>query len=208
MVPETTPGSKLAAARAIGRVAGLSPDVNIPNLITLARLLTVPFAVWLILEHSYGAAFWVFVAAGVSDALDGYIAKHFNRRTRLGAMLDPAADKLLLTSVYLTLGFGGQLPGWLVVIVVLRDALIVLGFAAIRVIAGVSDHFAPLLISKVNTFLQIALIGFVLARLGLGFEAGPVTWLLIVLTAATTTLSGFSYLWRWFRILRPPARVS
>ncbi|HVB16629.1 MAG TPA: CDP-alcohol phosphatidyltransferase family protein [Stellaceae bacterium] len=178
----------------------MSIEINLPNLLTLARLFSVPVAVWLILDESYGAAFWLFVAAGLTDALDGYIAKRFDRRTRLGALLDPAADKTLLAGVYLTLGFAGQLPAWLVALVVTRDLLIVLGFALIRTTSA-TRQFDPLYISKVNTLMQIALVGFVLARLGLGIDEGSATWLLIVTAAATTVLSGLSYLMRWARLV-------
>ena len=207
MVPEITPGPELPARRAIGRQAvPVRLDLNLPNLITLARLCSVPVAVWLIVEERYGAAFWLFVAAGVSDALDGYIAKRFDRRTRLGAMLDPAADKALLTGVYVTLGLAGQLPGWLVVLVVSRDFLIVLGFVLIQTTAA-PKQFDPLYISKVNTSVQIALVGFVLARLGLAIEAEPATGLLIAAAALTTALSGLSYLVRWARILTGPEQA-
>src|SRR5579862_3935599 len=87
--------------------------LNLPNLISLGRLM---------LRDRYGTAFWVFVAAGLSDALDGFIAKHFDRRTRLGALLDPIADKTLLVSVYLTLGWANQLWPSVVILVVFRDA--------------------------------------------------------------------------------------
>lgn len=203
MVPETTPGPKLAPPRAVGRrPAPIRPEFNLPNLITLARLLSVPLAIWLILDERYGAAFWVFIGAGLSDALDGYIAKRFDRRTRLGAMLDPAADKALLTGVYVTLGIVGQLPPWLVFLVVLRDILIVLGFVLIQATAA-PRRFAPLYVSKVNTLVQLSLVAFVLAR-GVGIEAEPVKWLLIAAAAATTVLSGLSYLVRWTRILARP----
>ena len=200
MVPEITPGPEMPARRALGRQAALSLDVNLPNLITLARLCSVPVAVWLIVAGSYGAAFWLFIAAGLSDALDGYIAKRFDRRTRLGALLDPAADKALLAGVYLTLWLAGQLPGWLVGLVVLRDGLIVIGFALIQTTVAPA-RCDPLYISKVNTLVQIALVGFVLARLGLGIEAGMETGLLVAAAAATTVLSGLSYLMRWARPL-------
>jgi cardiolipin synthase len=178
----------------------MSLGLNLPNLITLARLLSVPVAVWLIVEERYGAAFWLFVAAGLSDALDGYIAKRFNRRTRLGAVLDPAADKALLAGVYVTLGLAGQLPAWLVGLVVLRDLLIVLAFALIQSFSA-EKQVDPLYISKVNTLVQITLVGFVLARLGLDVEAGLATWVLIVTAATTTVLSGVSYLMRWARLM-------
>jgi cardiolipin synthase (CMP-forming) len=200
MVPEMTPGPELPASRAFGPSA-ISFELSLPNLITLARLCSVPVAIWLILEERYGAAFWLFAAAGLSDALDGYIAKRFNRRTKLGAVLDPTADKALLAGVYVTLGLAGQLPAWLVGLVVLRDLLIVLGFATIRSgSAGARQPVDPLYISKVNTLVQIALVGFVLARLGLGIETGPATWLLIAAATVTTVLSGFLYLLRWARL--------
>jgi cardiolipin synthase len=174
--------------------------LNLPNLISLGRLFLVPLAIWLILAGRYGAAFWVFVAAGISDGLDGFIAKRFDRRTRLGALLDPVADKVLLVSVYVTLGIAGQLPTWLVILVVFRDVMIVGGFLLIQAIA-VARPVQPLFISKVNTGAQIALVGFVLARCGLGYEAGAVDLALSLLVGATTVWSGLWYLVRWARIL-------
>jgi cardiolipin synthase len=195
MVPEMPDGPTV---RTIPRQPGLSRlEFNLPNLITLARLLCVPLAIWLILEARYGVAFWVFVAAGISDALDGYIAKRFDQRTPLGALLDPIADKALLAGVYITLGLADQLPHWLVILVVLRDLLIVGGYLLIQGTAAPQ----PLFISKVNTLVQIALIGFVLARLGLGIDEGWLTSLLVGVAAVTTVWSGLSYLVRCVRIL-------
>ncbi len=174
--------------------------LNLPNLITLGRLLLVPLAIWLILGGAYGMAFWVFIAAGISDGLDGFIAKRFDRRTRLGALLDPVADKVLLVSVYVTLGIAGQLATWLVILVVFRDVMIIGGFLLIQAIA-VTKPLQPLFISKINTGAQIALICFVLARCGLGFEPSPLDLLLSLVVAATTIGSGLSYLVRWARIL-------
>jgi cardiolipin synthase len=195
MVPEMPDGPTV---RVIPRQAGLTRlEFNLPNLITLARLLCVPLAIWLILEARYGVAFWVFVAAGISDALDGYIAKRFDQRTPLGALLDPIADKALLAGVYITLGLADQLPHWLVILVVLRDLLIVGGYLLIQGTAAPQ----PLFISKVNTLVQISLIGFVLARLGLGIDEGWLTGLLVDAAAVTTVWSGLSYLVRCVRIL-------
>lgn len=181
--------------RAVSRLG-----LNLPNLITLARLLVVPLAVWLILARRDGVAFWIFVAAGLSDALDGFIAKRFNRRTRLGALLDPIADKTLVVSLYVTLGLAGDLPNWLVILVVFRDTMIIGGFLLTQSIA-VPKRYDPLYISKINTALQIILLGFVLGRLGMGANAGPLTDLLIYAVAGTTTASGLSYLVRWARII-------
>ncbi len=174
--------------------------LNLPNLISLGRLLLVPLAIWLILGGRYGAAFWVFVSAGVSDALDGFIAKRFNRRTRIGALLDPIADKTLLVSVYVTLGLAHQLWTSVVILVVFRDAMIVGGFLLIQAFA-VPKQYDPLYISKINTGMQITLVAFVLARLGLGADTGMLGVALSLAVIATTVLSGLSYLVRWARIV-------
>jgi cardiolipin synthase len=195
MVPEMPEGR---AVPAIVRQWSLSRlDLNLPNLITLGRLLCVPLAIWLILGERYGLAFWVFVAAGVSDALDGWIAKRWDQRTPLGALLDPIADKALLAAVYITLGFAGELPHWLVILVVLRDLLIVVGY----LLSHGANAPEPLFISKVNTLVQIALVGFVLARLGLDIDEQLVTSSLIAAAGVTTVWSGLSYLVRWARFL-------
>jgi cardiolipin synthase (CMP-forming) len=181
-----------------GGMRGLG--LNLPNLISLTRLLLVPLAIWLILAGRYGIAFWILVVAGISDALDGFIAKRFDSRTRLGALLDPVADKAMLVSVYITLGVAHQLWTSLVIVVVFRDVMIVGGFLLIQVFA-VPKHYDPLYISKLNTGVQIILVGFVLARLGLGAAAGWPDVVLSLTVAATTIVSGLSYLVRWARIL-------
>lgn len=174
--------------------------LSLPNLISLGRLLLVPLAIWLILGHRYGTAFWIFVAAGISDALDGFIAKHFDRRTRLGALLDPIADKALLVSVYVTLGLANQLWPSLVILVVFRDVMIVGGFLLMQAFA-VPKHYDPLYISKINTGLQLVLVAFVLAKLGLSADWDNISDILSYAVIATTVLSGLSYIWRWARIL-------
>jgi len=174
--------------------------VNLPNLITLGRLLCVPLAIWLVLSDDLGAAFWLFVAAGLSDAIDGFIAKRFDQRSRLGALLDPIADKALLVSMYVTLGVAGHLPNWLVILVVFRDVLIVGGFLLVTALAH-AMRWEPLFISKLNTALQIALIAVVLGRLGLGIPDFGLVRILIYAVAATTVISGVAYLVRWGRAL-------
>jgi cardiolipin synthase (CMP-forming) len=181
--------------------------LNLPNLISLARLFLVPMAIWSILCGRYGVAFWICVAAGVSDALDGFIAKRFDRQTRLGAILDPAADKALLVSVYITLGLAHQLWIWLVILVVLRDIAIVGSFLLIQA-SALPKRFDPTYISKFNTGAQITLVGYVLARLGLGGDAGRPDLVLSLLVAATTVLSGLSYLVRWARIFARREQAS
>jgi cardiolipin synthase len=174
--------------------------VSLPNLITLGRLLSVPLAIWLVLSGALAAAFWLFVAAGLSDAVDGFIAKRFDQRSALGALLDPIADKALLVSMYVTLGLSSHLPTWLVILVVFRDALIVGGFLLVAAL-GHPMRWEPLLVSKVNTALQIALVCVVLAELGLGIAVHYAATSLIFLVAATTLISGAGYLVRWTRAL-------
>jgi cardiolipin synthase len=138
--------------------------------------------------------------AGVSDAVDGFIAKRFNRRTELGALLDPIADKTLLVSVYVTLGIAGQLPGWLVILVVFRDLLIVGGFLLVHAMSYAMPS-APLIVSKLNTACQIALAAATLAKLGVGLHADMLMQGLVYAVAATTVASGAGYLVRWARVL-------
>jgi cardiolipin synthase len=181
-----------------------SPFVTaLPNLISLARLLAVPLAIWLILQDRYGTAFWVFAAAGASDALDGFIAKQFGLPTVLGGFLDPLADKALLMSVYVSLGYRGQVDTWLVILIVSRDVLIIGGAILYQTVTQ-SLTMQPLLISKINTPAQIALVMLLLAKLGLGMthDYGIID-AMVAIVAATTVLSGGAYvaIWGW-RIFR------
>ncbi len=174
--------------------------ISLPNVVSFARLLSVPLAIWLMLDGNVTAAFWVFVVAGASDAVDGYLAKRFNARTELGAYLDPLADKALLVAAYLTLGWLGHLPSWLVILVVFRDLMIVGGALVVQALTQ-SFRARPMLISKFNTAMQIALVTLVLARLGLGFDDYGVSRILVALVAVTTVLSGGAYLVHWARKL-------
>ena len=176
--------------------------MTIPNFITIGRLFLVPLTVWLIVSGEPVAAFWVFVIAGISDGVDGFIARQFNQRSDLGAYLDPLADKALLVSVYVTLGTQDYLPHWLVILVVFRDLLIVGGAILFWLVTG-SLKMRPLFISKLNTVAQIGLAGVVLAELGLGLTYEPLSWILVDIVGATTLLSGGAYvaIWGW-RIAR------
>jgi cardiolipin synthase len=172
--------------------------VSVANLITLARLFSVPLAIWLVLSNAMTAAFWLFVAAGLSDAVDGFIAKHLDQRSQLGALLDPLADKTLLVSLYITLGVAGLLPNWLVILVVFRDVLIVGGYLLAMAVSQ-TIRTRPLAISKLNTALQIALVAVVLGRLGLRVDDHHLGAVLVYAVALTTALSGAGYVVRWWR---------
>lgn len=147
---------------------------------------------WLIVSGHVQAAFWVFVAAGVSDALDGYVAKTFNSKTDFGAILDPLADKALLDGSYLALALAGNLPLWLAVLVVGRDVLIVIGVVLIRRRDPVFQ-VRPLKVGKLNTFTQILLAAAALAIWGGIADVSDLIWPMIVVVAAMTVLSGASY---------------
>jgi cardiolipin synthase len=173
--------------------------MNLPNIISLARLLSAPLGVWFILNHDLDWAFWLFAAAGLSDAVDGFIAKHFNQTSELGELLDPVADKALIVSMTVTLGLAGDLPNWVVILVVFRDLLIVGGYLLALALAR-RPHWRPNAVSKVNTALQIALIILVLGHVGLGVEDYGMTMPLALAVGTTTVLSGALYLVRWMRI--------
>jgi len=173
--------------------------VNLPNVISLGRLLAVPLIVWLIVVGNWLWAFAVFCLAGASDAVDGFIAKRFDAQTRLGRYLDPIADKSLLVAIYVALGVQDQLPAWLVILVVSRDLLIV-GGALLLYALNHRHEPTPLLSSKVNTAAQIALAALVLAKLAFAWPLFDALLMpLIVAVALTTTLSGAAYLVAWGR---------
>ena len=172
--------------------------MNIPNSLTLGRIVLVPLVVWLIIAHQNTAAFLLFLLAGLSDAADGYIAKRYGWRSELGAYLDPIADKALLVSIYVTLGFAGHLPVWLVIAVVSRDILIV-GAVVLSWMMSRPLTMQPLPISKANTLAQIVLAGLILAELGLGLGLHRLVSVLVWVTGALTILSAAAYFWQWLR---------
>lgn len=174
--------------------------VNLPNLITLARLLSVPVVVWLLVTSAYDYAFWLFVAAALSDAVDGFLAKRFGLTTVLGAYLDPIADKVLLVGVYVTFGLQEHLATWLVILVVFRDLLIVGGLVLLQFI-GQEVKMQPAWSSKLNTTAQIALAGLILASLGIRLQAGDWIETMIWVVALTTVWSGTEYIIHAFRLV-------
>ncbi|MEX0807785.1 MAG: CDP-alcohol phosphatidyltransferase family protein [Dongiaceae bacterium] len=170
----------------------------LPNLITLTRLFSVPLMVWLILEQRFAPAFWLFVAAGISDALDGFLARKLQLRSTVGAFLDPLADKALLVGVYVTLGHMNYVAEWLVIIVVFRDIIIVGGAILYQTLTQ-SLKMQPLFVSKVNTVAQIGLAALLLARQGIGFDDFGLIEYLVYAVATTTIISGGAYVFVWGR---------
>ncbi len=158
----------------------------------------VPLCVWLILRDAMFAAFWVFVAAALSDAVDGYLAKRLNAVTKLGGYLDPIADKALLVSAFLALGASGHIPSWLVILVVFRDLLIISGAILYQAITQ-NLKMEPILISKVNTVAQLMFVVMVLAQKSFELSFDVTMDIAAVLVGITTFLSGAAYVRLWSR---------
>jgi len=169
---------------------------TIPNIITMFRIATVPVLIILLHEYEYGWAFLVFLVSGISDGLDGFIAKRFDMGSELGAILDPLADKALIFSSYLMLMLLGDLPFWLFLTVIFRDVLILAG-SLIYVAFNGQVKMAPSYLSKLNTFMQIALVVAILAQKTFGLDYPTFTNYLIYATFITTILSGVHYVWVW-----------
>ncbi|MCD2171814.1 CDP-alcohol phosphatidyltransferase family protein [Rhizobium sp. C4] len=172
--------------------------MNIANIITVGRLLCVPAVLYCLLHGDMRLAFYIFLIAGLSDAVDGAIARRFNLRTELGAWMDPVADKLLMVSVFVMLAWLGLIPDWIVFLAVTRDALIV-GAFLVTTLIGNPIKVAPLMVSKINTAFQIALVVTVLSDQAFGLGLGPLVTILLYLTALLTCASGASYLVVWMR---------
>jgi cardiolipin synthase len=172
--------------------------LSIPNLITLGRILLVPVVVWAITSGEMRIAFGLFLAAGISDAVDGFLAKNFHMASELGKYLDPLADKALIVSIYVSLGIAGALPIFLVILVVSRDIMIISAFL-LAWLVGRPMPVRPLLVSKFNTVAQILLAALVLAEHAFGFGTVIATELLMALVAVLTLLSIGFYLAEWIR---------
>lgn len=172
--------------------------LNLPNLITIGRILLVPVMVWAIAGHEMRIAFGLFLIAGISDAVDGFLAKRFNMASELGAYLDPLADKAMIMSIYVALGITEAIPRWIVILVVSRDLLIV-GGVMLAWILGNPMKVKPLWVSKLNTVAQIVYAAVVLGTLAFEIDARIVLAALIVCVAALTLLSIGFYLRNWVR---------
>ena len=156
----------------------------------------IPIIFWLLVSGQTRGAFFLFVFAGVTDAVDGWLAKRWDMKTELGAYLDPMADKLLIVSIYVALGVAGELPSWLVIAVVSRDILLVLGV----LLAWIIDQpvaIKPHVVSKANTAFQLVLAAFVLADEGFDLDLDMLRTLLIWMTAIFTASSLAVYVRAW-----------
>ncbi len=179
-------------------------SVTIPNIITIMRFLLVPAIVYALLSGSLGWALVTFLVAGISDGVDGFIARQFNQRSELGAYIDPVADKVMLVSVFVVLGYLGELPLWLVILTVSRDAFIV-GAVMLASVMGNPLAMKPLLVSKANTVAQIVLVAFVLTELAFSAPFPTVHLGLVLLAGVLTVASAGAYLVTWIRHIGEPA---
>ncbi|GEO14468.1 CDP-alcohol phosphatidyltransferase family protein [Microvirga aerophila] len=172
--------------------------MTIPNIITIGRLILVPFVIMMIMQERWGTAFVLFAIAGISDGIDGFIARHFDMRSELGSYIDPLADKSLLVSIYVSLAIVGVIPSWLAIVVVSRDAMIV----AAVLLSWVMDRrvaIKPLLVSKLNTGAQIGFAAFALAANAYGVDLAGLEDVAMVTVAALTVASAGAYLGGWLR---------
>jgi cardiolipin synthase (CMP-forming) len=182
---------------------GSGPGLTLPNLITIARILLVPVIVWAIASGEMLFAFLLFLAAGVSDAVDGFLAKRLGMASEFGSYLDPLADKALIVSIYVSLGISGALPRWLVILVVSRDIMII---AAVMLSWLVDKPVTvkPLTVSKANTAAQIILATLVLAQEGLKFNFSWLVDAAIGAVAVLTLVSVAAYVREWVRHMGMP----
>jgi cardiolipin synthase len=171
---------------------------NIPNFITLGRVMSVPVIFWLLVNGHSRSAFYVFLLAGVSDAVDGYLAKRFKWTTELGAYLDPLADKVLIVSIYIALAVSQQIPLWLTIAVVSRDFLILVA-VLLSWLLGQPFVIKPLTISKINTAAQLLLATAVLGDNAFSLGLETTRQVLIWITGISTVLSLAAYLQLWVR---------
>ena len=176
--------------------------LNLPNLITLLRIGAIPIFLILLVDERYTEALIVFILAGITDSLDGLLARWLNARTTLGAFIDPLADKLLLVSSFVILAFLGDLPRWLAVLVIMRDVIILIGYSVLFFVTGHAIEVRPTLIGKASTFFQLLTV--IMALVALHNVAWQIPLLRDtseILAGATVTISGLQYLsraLRWF----------
>jgi cardiolipin synthase (CMP-forming) len=174
--------------------------LTIPNFITLGRIFLVPVIFWLLVSGRVQAAFWAFIVAGISDGVDGYLAKRYDWASELGAYLDPLADKLLVVSIFIAMGVRGELPSWLVIAVVSRDVLIVIAIILVWLFS-VPISIKPFAISKANTLAQLLLASTVLADVGFGLGLAALRWWLVWITAVLTLSSLAAYMYAWLQLM-------
>jgi cardiolipin synthase len=171
--------------------------LTLPNFLTLLRIIAIPVFLVFLANGNHAAAFMLFLAAGVTDTVDGAVARLTDSRSELGAVLDPMADKLLLLSSFLVLGFSGAIASWLVVLVVVRDVIVVLGYGAVFIVDHKWMDVAPSRLGKLSTFFQLFTIGFALMRVARpALPLGMIVEVMQGVAGAVTAASGVQYIYR------------
>ena len=173
----------------------------LPNAISITRIALIAPILVLFIEGQYGWSLGLFVVAGLSDGIDGYLAKRFGWQTRLGGFLDPAGDKLLVAWTFGTLAFLGRIPVWLAVIVILRDVVIVTGSFMYHYLVRRLEG-EPTFISKFNTGLEFAFLIFIMSQAGYGWPDEITTTILGAAVLVTVVISGYDYVSNWIRTAR------
>jgi cardiolipin synthase len=179
----------------------------LPNAISISRIALILPILLLFINDQFGWALGLFLAAGLSDGIDGYLAKRFHWDTRLGAFLDPAGDKLLLAWSYGTLAYLGHIPVWLAVIVIFRDVVIVAGSFMYHYLVRRLDG-EPTRISKLNTALEFVFLVFVMSKAGYGWPDDITITVLGAAVLVTVVISGYDYVWNWIRSARSGTQVN
>ena len=171
--------------------------MGLANWLTVLRILLIPVFITLLVYKQRGPALAVFLAAALTDLLDGYVARHRGSQSRLGAFLDPMADKLLLLSSFIVLAFTGSIATWLVVLVVVRDVIVVLGYGAVFVVDHQWMEVAPSRLGKLSTFFQLFIVGFTLMHLARpALPLVTINEIIQMVTATVTAASGVQYVYR------------
>jgi cardiolipin synthase len=180
--------------------------MNIPNFLSLLRIILVPVIVIFLIQGLYAKALIVFVVAGLTDALDGALARFLNKQTELGSFLDPLADKILLSTSFISLSIFGLIPSWLAVIVISRDFIILLGLLILSMMS-VTYEIKPVFVSKVTTTLQIATVFFALLLKTVTYDIISYDWIVILswLTASFTVFSGLIYIIKGIKFINRTA---
>ena len=181
---------------------------TIPNQLTFVRMLLVPVFITLLIYRFWLPALLVFTVASVTDAADGYLARKLNQRTPVGVVLDPLADKLMMDSSYLVLAEEGMLPPWLAILVVSRDVLLVGGVVLIKLFSDKGVKVEPSIFGKITTFFQILTVICVLGTKVFALKCVALLWLLYLLTAFFTVLSGYTYLRKGWEYLNGASQSS
>ena len=177
--------------------------MNLPNFLSLLRIILVPVIVIFLIQNKYVEALIIFVIAGLTDALDGLLARLLNKQTKLGSFLDPLADKILLSTSFIALSIFGLIPGWLTVIVISRDLIILIGIVFLSMMS-ITYEVKPVFVSKITTALQIGTVFFALFLKEFTFDViiyYELVKIIAWLTASFTIISGVVYIYKGIKIL-------